>query len=351
MKTILKLAIFALIFIFLLGIKGAKASEEFKKVIRKEFQVNSDALLTLNNKFGKIQITNWEKNEISIEVTITVNASDQESAGKKFSRFNIDFSSNASAVSAITAIEDSKSSGKGHFSVDYIVQAPATNSLDITNKFGDIFINEVQGKARIDLGYGNLEVRKMDNSDNLVEVKFGKARFNAIKGAVMTLKYSELNIDYAGSLRLNSKFSDLQAGKIIALNMVMEGGKLNMQKSSSIESRTKFTDIEIERLDQSLNLEIQYGKCEIEEIPADFSTIIVKNKFGDISLNISEQARYSLEAGMKFCELDYPESKAKFSYRSVASTEQSLKGIIGGGEGTPASKVTITSEFGDVSLH
>jgi hypothetical protein len=350
MKTILKIAIFALTFIFLLGIKGAKASDEFKKVIRKEFQVNADALLTLNNKFGKIQITNWEKNEITIEVTITVNASDQESAGKKFSRYNIDFSSSPTAVTATTTIDDSKNSSKGNFSVDYIVQAPASVNLDITNKFGDIFINEVQGKARVDLGYGNLDVRKLDNSDNLVEVKFGKARINSIKGAVMTLKYSELTLDYAGSLRLNSKFSDLEAGKIIALNMVMEGGKLTIQKSSTIESRTKFTDIDVQRLDQSLNLEIQYGKCDIEEIPADFSSLTVKNKFGDVSLKISEQARYSLEAAMKFCELDYPESKAKLSFRSVAATEQSFKGIIGGGDGTPASKVSVTSEFGDVSL-
>ena len=35
MKTILKIALFILIFIFLLGIKGVKAHDEFTRVIKK----------------------------------------------------------------------------------------------------------------------------------------------------------------------------------------------------------------------------------------------------------------------------------------------------------------------------
>jgi hypothetical protein len=350
MKTLLKIALIALAAIFLIGIKGAKAADEFSKVIRKDYQVNTDALLTLNNKFGKIHIENWDKNQISVEVTITLTASDQESADKKFSRYSIDFSGTPSAVSVTTSILEGKGSNKGNFSIDYNVQMPATNNLDVTNKFGDIYINELQGKARIDLGYGNLETRKLDNSDNLIEIKFGKARVNYLKGAVLTLKYSKMSLDYAGSLRLNSKFSDLDAEKIIALDMVMEGGNLDIEKTSAVDSRVKFSDIDIQRLDQKLNLEIQYGKCDIHEVPADFTNISVKNKYGDINIGLSEQARYTLEAEMKFCELDYPGSRAKLSFRSSAPAEQILKGIVGGGDETPSSKVTVKSEYGNVSI-
>jgi hypothetical protein len=246
-------------------------------------------------------------------------------------------------------MQEVKNSGRGRFAIDYMINMPASINLDITNKFGDIYINEVNGKARINLGYGNLDVKKFGNSDNLLDIKFSKARVNWIKGAVVSLKYSEMDLDYAGSLRLDSKYSDLDAEKIIALNVVFEGGKLNMENSSAVESRAKFSDIDIQRIEQSLNLDIQYGNCDVHEMPADFTSVNIRNKYGDVSIGLSEQANYSLEADLKFCDLDYPEDKAKLSYRSITPTEKSYKGIVGGNP-SAAGKVFIKSEFGSVKL-
>jgi hypothetical protein len=350
MKTIVKIAFFILAFTLLLGIKGATAHEEFTRLIKKEFAVNADAQLTINNRFGEVHCTNWEKNSITIDVTITVTAADQEEADKKFRKITIDFTDSPSSVTAITNMQEMKNSGRGRFSIDYMINMPLTVNLDVTNKFGDIYINEIQGKAKINLSYGNLEAKKLGNSDNLLDIKFSKARVNWIKGAVLTLKYSDMNLDYAGSLRLDSKYSNLDAEKIISLNMAFEGGKLNMENSSAVESKSKFTDIDIQRVEQSLNLDIQYGKCDIHEMPADFTSVNIRNKYGSVSIGLSEQAKYSLEADLKFCDLDFPSDKAKFSFRSTTPTENSYKGTIGGND-SPSSKVIIHSEFGNISLN
>jgi hypothetical protein len=349
MKAILKIMFLILALILVLGIKGADAHDEFTRVIRREFNVNPDAQLTVNNRFGNIHCANWEKNAVSFEVTITVSAADQDEAEKKFKRISVDFTDSPSAVTAITNMQEIRNSGKGRVAIDYRINMPVTVNLDVTNKFGDIYINEVQGKARINLGYGNLNAKKLGNSDNLLDIKFSQARVNWIKGAVLSLKYSGMSLDYAGSLRLDAKYSDLDAEKIIALNVVLEGGKLNMENSSAVESRSKFSDIEIQRIDQSLNLDIQYGSCEVHEMPADFTSVFIRNKYGDVSIGLSDQAKYSLDAELKYCDLDYPREKAKFSLRSTTPTENSYKGTIGGAD-SPASKVVVHSEYGNISL-
>lgn len=349
MKTMLKIVFFTLIFLFLLGIKGVKAYDEFTKVIKKEYTVNPDAQLTINNRFGKVHCANWDKNSIAIEVTITVTAKNQEDAAKRFNRIAVDFTDSPSAVSAITSIQEGKGPSKGNFSIDYQISMPVSINLDLTNKFGDIYLNEIQGKSKINLGYGNLDAKKLGNSDNLLDIKFGKAKINWMKGAVVTLKYSELKLDYAGSLRLDSKFSDLDAEKIIALNVNFEGGKLNMENSSAVQSKSKFSDIDIGRIEQSLSLDIQYGNCNVDEMPSDFTSISIRNKYADVSIGMSDQARYALEADLKFCELDYPSDKAKFSYRSSTPTSSTFRGTIGGAE-APMSKVIVHSEYGNVSL-
>ena len=311
--------------------------------------VNPDVQVVINNRFGKVNCFNWDKNTVQIEVTITVTASGQKEAEKKFSKINIDINGTPASVTGTTTLEEIKNSINDNFAIDYQVNLPVTANLDVTNKFGDIFINEIQGKAKITLGYGNFDAKKLGNSDNLLDLKFSKGKMNWAKGAVLTMKYSSMKIDYAGSLRLDSKFSDLDAEKIIALNVVFEGGKLEMENSAAVDSKSRFSDIDIGRIDQSLNLDIQYGNCEIHEMPADFTSVMIRNKYADVTVGLASQARYSLEADLKFCDLDYPENKAKFSYRSVTSTEKNYKGVIGGGE-TPQSKVVIKSEFGDVSL-
>lgn len=350
MKSYIRIILFTLMILLLLGVKGASAMDEFTRIIKKEFPVNPDAQITINNKFGKIHCANWEKNVAAFEVTITVTAANLKAAEKMFERISVALTSTSPAnVSAITSLEDVKGNQKGRFAIDYKVEIPVTVNLDVTNKFGDIYINEIQGKGRVNLGYGNFEANKLGNADNLLDIRFGKAKVNWMKGAVTILKYSEMDLGYAGSMRLNSKFSNLDADKIISLNVDFEGGDLNMENSSAVESRSRFSDIDIVRIEKSLTLDIQYGSCDVREMPADFTTVSIKNKYGDVSIGLGDQANYNLDAQLKFCDLDYPEGKAKFSFRSKSPNEQKYVGVVGG-DAAPTAKVTVRSEFGNVSL-
>jgi hypothetical protein len=226
---------------------------------------------------------------------------------------------------------------------------PTTINLDLSNKFGDIFINELGGKGKINLGYGNMEVNKFSNPDNLLDIKFSKANVKSINGAVVNLKYSEMELGYAGSIRLDSKYSNLDADKIISLSVDFEGGKLNMENSSVIESKSKFSDLNITRLEKSLTLDIQYGNCDVHEMAAGFTSINIRNKYGNVDIGLPANANYALDAELKFCELDFPEEKANITQKIITNTSKSYKANIGK-EVTPTSKIFIRSEFGNVSL-
>jgi len=88
MKT-LKISLLVLLLGAFVG-SQAIAKEEFTKKISKSYDVNKEATLAIKNKFGKIHCQNWDKNSISIEVTITLEASSQEKANKYFDRINIE---------------------------------------------------------------------------------------------------------------------------------------------------------------------------------------------------------------------------------------------------------------------
>ena len=127
---------------------------------------------------------------------------------------------------------------------------PATVNLNVTNKFGDVFLNELSGKGNLAVAYGNIEANKLLNTDNVIDIRFGKGSFQYITGAVVSMKYSEMKVVYAGSLFIDSKFSDLKGDKIVSLAIGFEGGKMDIGNSSSITGKSKFSDLSISHLDK-----------------------------------------------------------------------------------------------------
>ncbi len=339
----------AFVFLFLGGMTKAIAHDEYTRVIKKDFPVNPDANLIISNKFGQVHLNNWEKNIIAFEVKITVEASDERAAAKILDKISVNISGSQSQVEARTEFDGGDLHGKNKVHIDYMVNIPATVNLDLTNKFGDIYINQLEGKAKIDLSYGDMEVNKFNNSDNLIEIKFGTAEVKSIKGAVLTLKYSKMNLDYAGSLRLDSKYSDMNASQVISLTGNFEGGSLTLENSTALDTKTKFSNLQVTRLDKNLNLDIQYGNFEVEQLPPDFNSLTINNKYGTVSVGIAKNASYLLDADLKFCELSYPEESASFTQKIITNTTKSYKGTVGK-LSNPTSKVYIRSEFGHVSL-
>ena len=332
------------------GMKGASINE-YTRVIKKEFNVNPDAQLTVSNKFGEIHCTNWDKNMVSVEVKVIVEATNDNVAARMLEKISVNFNNSPSLVEATTAIEDMNTSGKNRFQVNYLICLPSGMNIDLTDKFGDIYVNEALGKARINLSYGSLDINKLDNSDNLIDLKFcNSAKIRSIKGAVVNLKYSTLDIEYAGSLRLDSKFSNLNADKIIALNMGFEGGAADIKNSSTIDCRGKFSNLDISKVEQSLNLDIQYGSCKVSEMGADFTNVSIKNKYADVDVRIPEAAVYNLDAILKYCELNFQESNTALNYRSVSPTSSEYRGVVGSRDAKPKASVVVRSDYGSVSL-
>lgn len=347
MKTLYKfLPVLALIFI--LTPHKVRSNEESSKVIKKEFTINPDAKVLLDNKFGQIHCNNWDKNMVSVEISITVGAPNKAKADKLLDLINITSESTPSDVQIRTVL-DKEFSDNSKLSINYTVNLPATVNLNLTNKFGDVYLNELSGKGNFSLSYGNVEINKLMNSNNVIDIKFGKGDIQYITGAMVALKYSELKVTYAGSLYVDSKFSNLESDKIVSLALGFEGGKVDVENISVVTGTSKFTDLNFGHLETKIDLSIQYGNCEIDKISGDFTLISVRNKYGDVSVNIPAGTSYSLDADLKFCDLDFPEDQTNLKQKIITNTSKSFKGIVGKNP-NPEARVIVKSEFGNVSL-
>jgi len=346
MKHLRYIFLLLIVFQFAPFVTNASQKKGIKKVIKKEFPVQQDAKLKLNNLFGDITCTIWDKNEIAVEVTISVETSSEQTAEKIFSKVDIYSNSSESYVDVATKLAKNMNSS-GNFSIDYQVMMPASVSLDLTNKFGDVMIQELFAKSSIKVEYGKASLGRLNHGDNLLDIAFGGASVESMKGAVVMIQFSKIRLEYAGSLRINSKYSDMKAGEVIVMEGKFEGGTIDLQKASVLTLETRFSSFAIGSVKQKINLDAEFGSFTVKSLERDFTSLVVENQHGSVEIGIPQEMSYTLDAESQFGSIKFPEDNASFSVLNISGQDEFYKGTVGS---NPTANVKIRNEFGSINL-
>ena len=345
-------------FLLITVLTGYVFAAEVSKSLHQDWKTDPNSVLVLMNKYGKVDIQNWDQQRVTIDVTITVEHPDRERAEKLLEYLSVEFSTSGNELKAITQIDErfSKLGGSSwgndkEFSIDYTVQMPKTLDTRLSNKYGDTFIDELTGYAEIDVKYGNLQANRIFRGDEKplstlilgygkatigevnwfkVEMKYSKLEIEKSKALVMLTKYSKFYTDVASSIVAESKYDTYEVGRTD--NFVVEGGYANYK---------------FDYIGKKLMLETKYSGTTVKEIPASFEEIKIHNSYGGIKLGISDNASYYLKGESKYAKISFPEG-GKMN-RIVGSTESSYDGVVGSNP-DPSAKVSIYTKYGGVNL-
>ena len=170
----------------------------------------SGNILNIDNQFGKVKIVTWDKNEIKVDIHIETSSTHKDLADKTFERIDVTDKQEGKNIYFTTTHNKNKEKDNvscnncsNTMSVDYTVQIPASNALNIENTFGSIEIPDYTGPVSLTNKYGSLRAGKLSKPEKVV-VEFGKADLKSIGNIDLTFKYSSVTI---GSLTGNCKLS------------------------------------------------------------------------------------------------------------------------------------------------
>jgi len=316
------------------------------RTVHRQFEVAQGAKLIINNQFGKVECLYWDKSEVDILITISLEDKSAANAESLMQKIDFILEGSPDEVKAKTIL------GKGFrnkdsFSIDYLVRMPAWINLDLSNTFGDVSVDSLAGRSRIHLEYGHGIINHLNHGDNLLEVEFGSLGVNHLKGAVAASEFSKINLGYAGSLRLTGEYSQIRIDKVIVMEGQLEGGTLSVVQGSVMNLKSTYTSINIGALDKKLTIDGEFGNCEVKSVSPAFERIAITNSYGSYSLPVPVDPGYRIDAETQFGGIQLPDKDFVFSYRQTGDTRQVFKGSIGS---NPAGEVYIRSEFGNISL-
>jgi hypothetical protein len=306
-----------------------------------------------------VVIESWNKDQIIIDVKITVEMSNREKAQNYLDKIDVQFSEGSTVISAKTILEDNFNfSGWGdskRFRIDYNIKMPVGTDLTLSNKYGNTDIDELHGLLNLEIKYGNLTAGKLTRGNikplNKLVISYGKGTIDETGWLDLTVRYvGSMDIGKSQAILLDSKYSKISIGESSSVVGESKYDNLRIENIKNLVLENGYTEVNIGELTKKLTYNGSYGSFTINSIPAGFESIDVETHYMGVKLGIEESANYKLEAKVSYGGLKYNEENFKNQKRIVENNSSEVSGTVGNEE-NPSAKVNVLSSYGTVRLN
>ena len=336
------------------GMKGKYTKE---KKINKEFSVNSDALFKVKNSYGNLNITSWNENRVVIEVNIKTNGNNEEKVAERLNEIDIDFENSASLVSAMTRFGDRNNNwgwnwGKRNnvsVQVNYTIKLPVKNSVHLNNDYGNIYLDRIDGHAKINCDYGKMEIGELRGRNNELRFDYtSRSTFEYVNSAEIIADYSGFTIEKAGDLKINADYTNAVIKEMGDLSYTSDYGSMEVGSVQSISGNGDYFGVKLGRVYGDLSITADYGSIKIDKMTAEAGDLSIKSDYTGIKIGYDPGYHFDFEISAEYAGVS---GKDDFTINisKEKSGDKYYKGYYG--EPNSGNTLNITTDYGGVSFY
>lgn len=335
---------------------GLTGQEYSKKIVR-SFSVNNSTTVDIYNKYGKIHIVTWEQDSVMFNIDLQIKASSDSRLNKLKSKIDFDFTGTDYYVIARTKIGNSSNNiiddladiagsimpGDNRVTIDYLVMMPKHINLKIENKFGDIYIDDLNGNVNLTLSNGELKANEL-NGNTVVTLSSGDAIINFVKDGNLLISYSDFQIKNAENINIESRSSRINIEQAGFVKLKSRWDKFYIPEVSDLYGESYWSEFNIYKLTHELNFNFKYGNLNIDGIQRGFSFIQINSEYTDLDLIFERGSVYDIDiTHHEDVTLNYPRQLAKLQNKEIDSADKQVLTYGKIGVGTSGSKVKISA--------
>ncbi|MGB0849797.1 MAG: hypothetical protein ACPGTP_01000, partial [Bacteroidia bacterium] len=297
-----KITILAL---FLLAYTNVYSQFKDEKEYHKAVKFIPNGKISVQNKHGDIRIISWDKDSVVVRATISGESKSLSKLNEQMSQTRIDFRQESGRIQMNTAtstssinkgINDIKTAAgiNSELKVYYEVRVPKGSHLALSNKYGDIYLDEHNGPINLEISHGNLR------ANSLKKVKYLKSNFGNIyidhvhelKG---NLLFSELDLSSARKVMISSKSTDFELGEIEDLQLSSNNDKVDLDKVAVLKISGNLSKVNVYRLKKSGSIDLKYGRLKIKKIESSVCSFNAKSTRTTFDLGFDSNMEFEVE--------------------------------------------------------
>ncbi len=330
-----------------------------EKSLKKEFSVNSDALLKISNDYGNLDITSWDQNKIVLEITIKVNGNDEDKVIEKLEDINVVFDANSQMVSARTTFNKDGKSWWSKFSdgwggsnlkmeINYIVKVPATNSIDLNNDYGSITVDKIKGNAKINCDYGQIIVGELLGNDNYINIDYThNSTIKYMKNGKISADYSDFTLEKGEEILLNADYSQSKIMTVKELNYNCDYGSLKVENVDVFKGNGDYLDTNIGNVSNSVNINSDYGSIDIKNLTSTTKNVTIRTDYTGVSIGYSSNFNFDFTIRTSYGGINLDDG-VDIMKKSKENSSKDYRGYRG--QKNSGNSIDISTSYGGVKL-
>lgn len=335
--------------------EDTKWDYEKSKTIKKEFDVNADALLSIKNKYGNVDVISWDQNRIEIEVKITVSGNDESKVISSLSRIDVNFEASRSAVSAKTMFDNSSrgkfnSGNKINFEINYKVKMPVTNDAKLSNDYGNITLNEIKGKADINCDYGKIVLGSLLHTENNIDINYtSNSEIELMNGGYINADYSKIQVTKAKKIELNADYTDTEFENVEELDFNCDYGNIEAGNANVITGNGDYLTMRFGNIYKKLEINADYGGIKVERLMKGFEKCTIRTDYTGVKMGMEPGISFDFIVNLSYGGFSLDDDNATYLKKVVKSNSKYYEGYFNGENS--GSVIDINSEYGSVKLY
>lgn len=287
-----------------------------------EIPLHRNTKVFINNQYGDINFTGWDKDSIAINVSIWVEAPNQQLADEVSDQISIINQTSAGIVSYKTFFTNNFFTNY-NFGINYTLFAPHNLKLELHNRFGNISLDQFGSELIAEVEYGNLTSQKQSGpiGGGNLSVMNGNLSVEKIQNVKVVHKNGDLSISQAdrSSFLLDFSKGKIDTGNFLEINA--KTSRLLLKNGRDLTAYISASTLTINELSQGKFFESsEKSKVEIKKLMPYEKEITFINNNSNLDLGISKKLSYNLHGELTNGQLHHFQPDSIQKIRDINST-------------------------------
>lgn len=304
------------------------ADEGLTKNFSRTFPAAASDDISINNQFGSITVKTWDRKEVKADVTISAYSNNADEQRKLLDGTRILADKSGDQIAFKTEMSTNRNGNWGNGTrngkkwrrevrVNYTLYVPATIAMNISQQYGNVEFGSFAGPVIAKVQYGDFNAQKLSNSNNTLNVQYGKM-------TVQDLNKANLKQQYGGGITLGT--------------------------ARDINVSAQYANVKIDRLLGDATMSVQYNKVNIGLVAESARVLTISAQYAGVDVGFSDSYKGKMDVRTSYGSFKFGagvSAKMEGDDEDHGSFTKTYTGNIGGGG---SGQVRVNSSYGGVTF-
>jgi hypothetical protein len=337
---------------------GTLAAEKTRRITR-SFKAVAGRPLTVETRYGRVQINTWARNEIKAEVDIIARADEDGKAQQLLDMIQVLMQEQAAPEGGLTMkthlgeMPKECWSRQRIYEINYTIWMPKNTPLKVKNSFGDVSVTgDLTSTADLAVCYGSLRTGRLEGPRNSVRLNNGAAVLPYARQATIEANHSRLRLEEALTVDLRNNGSDIDMGTVQSLAVHSKYGDVNLGTVYNLQGSTGYTRFSIDKVAEQMDMKVQYCPAfEVRTTGRNFRRISLDGGYSTILLNFPDDAGFNFDVNSENGKVLMDKRLVRVRNEESSPSTTEMQGQYGAAPARTPANVNIKTRYSSVSFN